>query len=278
MKMTKLIRSGKRLLTMLSVGGVLLLSVTAPVSAQEAAAPAAPAAAGGTAEKSFMDIFHEGGIVMYFCLVMSVCVVAFTAEGFVKLRVAKLAPPVLVARLREAIEAGNYQDAWQICQDNPCFLSTVLMAGLERIGRSKDAVDFAMQESGVTEGTLLKTNTTYLSVIGVIAPMVGLSGTVVGMIKAFSTLGSSGISDPSKLAANIGEVLVATAAGLMVAIPAFVFFYILKAKAQTAILRAETVSNRLMEEIPYDQIVGIRIGEFATEVAVEEGATEEPAA
>jgi biopolymer transport protein ExbB len=76
---------------------------------------------------------------------MSICVMALTAEGFVKYRVNKLAPPVLQAKIREAIEAGNYQDAWQLCQDNRCFLSTVLSAGLERIGRSKEAVDFAVQ-------------------------------------------------------------------------------------------------------------------------------------
>ncbi len=265
MKPWTLLRKPLYLFTLL--GLVWALTVPA-LQAQDAAATA------GTGEeakqvgkdKSFKDIFHEGGVVMYVCVLMSICVVAFTVEGFVKLRVGTLAPPVLVARLREAINSGNYQEAWQMCQDNRCFLSTVLSAGLERIGRSKDAVDFAMQEASITESTILKTNTTYLSVIGVISPMVGLTGTVIGMIKAFSTLGQSGISDPSKLAANIGEVLTATAAGLVVAIPAFVFFYVLKAQAQTAVLRTDTVANRLLEEIPYDQLGGIRIGEYGSEI------------
>lgn len=221
-------------------------------------------------EKSVKDIFHEGGMVMWFCVAMSMCVVAFTVEGFVKLRLAKLAPPMLVAQLKEQIHSGNYQEAWQLCQSNPSYLSTLLAAGLERIGRSKDAVDFAIQENSVVESTILKTNTTYLSVIGVISPMVGLTGTVTGMIKAFATLGQSGISDPSKLAGNIGEVLVATAAGLVVAIPAFIFFYVLKGKAQTASLRADAVVYRLLEDIPYDQLSGIRIGEYGSEVFTEE--------
>jgi biopolymer transport protein ExbB len=223
-------------------------------------------------DKSFKDVFHEGGSVMYFCVIMSMCVVAFTVEGFVKLRLVKLAPPMLVAQLKEHINSGNYQEAWQLCQSSPSYLSTVLSAGLERIGRSKEAVDFAVQETAVVEATILKTNTTYLSVIGVISPMVGLTGTVTGMIKAFATLGQSGISDPSKLAANIGEVLVATAAGLVVAIPAFVFFYVLKGKAQTACLRADSVVYRLLEDIPYEQLQGIRIGEYGSEIFTEQEA------
>ncbi|MES2310250.1 MAG: MotA/TolQ/ExbB proton channel family protein [Verrucomicrobiota bacterium] len=221
-------------------------------------------------DKKFSDVFKEGGPVMYFCVAMSMCVVAFTVEGFVKLRLAKLAPPMLVAQLKEHINSGNYQEAWQLCQTAPSYLSTVLSAGLERVGRSKEAVDFAVQETAVTEATILKTNTTYLSVIGVISPMVGLTGTVTGMIKAFATLGQSGISDPSKLAANIGEVLVATAAGLVVAIPAFIFFYVLKGKAQTACLRADSVVYRLLEDIPYDQLQGIRIGEYGSEIFTEQ--------
>lgn len=208
----------------------------------------------------------QGGFVMYILALASVCMVWFTAEGFVMLRARKLAPPALIARLREAFTAGNYQEAWNICKTNRCFLSNVLATGLERVGRNKDAVEFAIEETAIRESTDLKTNTTYLSVIGVVSPMVGLTGTVWGMIHAFNTLGQNGITDPSKLAGNIGEVLVATMSGLVVAVPAFVFFYILRARAQSAILHAESQVYRLLEEIPYDQLSGIRIGDnFTTE-------------
>jgi biopolymer transport protein ExbB len=239
-----------------------------PARAQEGPAPAGETATPATEtkkepakDKTILDIWHEGGIVMYFLALASVLMVGFTVEGFIKLRVPKLVPSALRARLHEAIASGNYQEAWTICQANKCFLSNVLAAGLERIGRSRDAVDFAIQETSMKEGTLLKTNTTYLSVIGVVTPMIGLTGTVIGMIKAFATLGSSGIGDPSKLAMAIGEVLICTASGLIVAIPAFVFFYVLKAKAQGAILTADAEVYKLIEDIPYDQVAGLRIGE-----------------
>jgi len=196
----------------------------------------------------------------------SVCLVWFTGEGFYILRAKKLAPPSLIARLRESFSAGNYQEGWNICKTNRCFLSAVLAAGLERIGRNKDAVEFAIEETALRESNELKTNMTYLSVIGVVAPMVGLTGTVYGMIKAFKTLSDTGITDPTKLAGNIGEVLVATMSGLVVAVPAFVFFYILRARAQNAILYAESQVYRLLDDIPYDQLSGVRIGEnFSTD-------------
>jgi biopolymer transport protein ExbB len=207
------------------------------------------------------DLLKQGGPVMFFLGIASVCVVWFTGEGFFALRAGKLAPKAVIARLREAFSSGNYQEAWNICQSNKCFMSNVLGAGLERVGRGKDAVEFAVEETAIRESTNLKTNTTYLSVIGVVSPMIGLTGTVWGMIKAFHTLGQSGITDPSKLAGNIGEVLVATASGLIVAIPAFVFFYILRARAQNAILFAEAQVYRMLDEVPYEQLAGVRIGE-----------------
>jgi biopolymer transport protein ExbB len=238
----------------------LLAQETAPVPS-EAAAPTEGAAKGGTHDKSFWEVVKEGGPVMVVLALAWVLMLGFIIEGIMKLRNAKLAPPALVAQLKSTIASGNYQEAWTICKANKCFLSNVLSAGLERIGRSRDAVDFSIQETSMKESTMLKTNTTYLSVIGVVTPMIGLTGTVIGMIKAFATLGANGIGDPSKLASAIGEVLVCTAGGLIIAIPAFVFYYYLKAKAQNVILYAETEVYKLLEDVPYDQVAGLKIGE-----------------
>jgi biopolymer transport protein ExbB len=258
---------------------VLLLGVfsllTTSLHAQTAAPGAAPGAAAPDANAATPDanaaaaaeptrlttLFVQGGPVMYALVLASICVFWFTGEGFYNLRAGRLAPKALIARLREAFSSGNYQEAWNICQSNKCFLSNVLSAGLERIGRGKDAVEFALEETALRESTVLRTNTTYLSVIGVVSPMIGLTGTVWGMIKAFHTLGQNGITDPSKLAGNIGEVLVATVSGLLVAIPAFIFFYILRARAQGAILFAESQVYHLLDEVPYEQLAGVRIGE-----------------
>jgi biopolymer transport protein ExbB len=244
----------------------------APAAAPAPAPGAAPAAGGDattpapTKAVTLADMLSQGGFVMYILAIASVCLVWFTAEGFVILRAVKLAPPALIARLREAFKAGNYQEAWNICKANKCFLSNVLSNGLERIGRSKDAVEFVVEETALRESNDLKTNTTYLSVIGVVSPMIGLTGTVWGMIGAFKTLGDNGITNPSLLAGKIGEVLIATMSGLVVAVPAFIFFYVLRARAQSAILHAESQVYRLLDDIPYDQLSGVRVGDnFTTE-------------
>jgi biopolymer transport protein ExbB len=237
-----------------------------PAPAAAPAADAAAAAATPPKATTFADMLSQGGFVMYILAVASVCLVWFTAEGFVILRASKLAPPALIARIREAFKAGNYQEAWNICKANKCFLSSVLGNGLERIGRNKDAVEFVVEETALREANDLKTNTTYLSVIGVVSPMIGLTGTVWGMIGAFKALGDNGIANPSLLAGKIGEVLVATMSGLVVAVPAFIFFYVLRARAQSAILHAESQVYRLLDDIPYEQLSGVRIGEnFSTE-------------
>jgi biopolymer transport protein ExbB len=235
-------------------------------AAPAAAAPAAPQAT------SVADLWREGGFVMYILGAGSIFLVWFTVEGFAILRVGKLAPKAVVARLRDAISSRNFQEAWNICKANPCFLSAVVGNGLERIGRNKDAVEFIIEETALRESNYLKTNTTYLSVIGVVSPMVGLTGTVWGMIGAFRTLGANGISNPSELAGKIGEVLIATMSGLLVAVPAFIFFYVLRARAQNAILTAESEVYKLLDDIPYEQVSGLRIGEnFSAEPAGAKG-------
>jgi len=268
------------LLALVLLASSLLLN---SLPAQDAGTP--PAAAGGAAPAAgaagadatatppaapkattLADMLYQGGFVMYILGVASVCLVWFTAEGFVILRATKLAPPALIARIREAFKAGNYQEAWNICKANKCFLSNVLANGLERVGRSKDAVEFIVEETALREANDLKTNTTYLSVIGVVSPMIGLTGTVWGMIGAFKALGDNGIANPSLLAGKIGEVLVATMSGLLVAVPAFIFFYVLRARGQGAILHAESQVYRLLDDIPYEQLSGVRIGEnFGTD-------------
>jgi biopolymer transport protein ExbB len=245
------------------------------LQAQDTTTPAAtPPAAGDdtsapAAAPQPTDVAHfllQGGPVMIVLAIASVCLFWFTGEGFYVLRAKKLAPPALVARLREALSSGNYQEAWKICKSNRCFLSSVLSAGLERIGRNKDAVEFAIEQTAIRESTDLKTNTTFLSVIGVVSPMIGLTGTVWGMIGAFKTLGDNGIANPSLLAGKIGEVLVATMSGLVVAVLAFIFFYILRAQAQRAILHAESQVYLLLDDVPYDQLSGVTIGEnFSTD-------------
>jgi biopolymer transport protein ExbB len=202
-------------------------------------------------------------IILIWCAILgaSMTMVTFVIQNIITLRKEKMAPAALVDSLHNEISAGNYQGAWETCEANDNYLSNVLKGALERIGRGKEAVEDAVAEYSLREATTLRTRNSYLSVIGVVSPMIGLLGTVIGMMKAFAVLGASGIGDPRGLASSIGEVLMATASGLFIAIPAFVSYYIFRNRTQQVIVYADDKVSRLLEDIPYEELGGLRIGQ-----------------
>jgi biopolymer transport protein ExbB len=243
----------------------LTLALLTALSASAFAQEAAP---GGSAaqNESIIHVILNGGplIILIWCAILctSITMVTFVIQNIITLRKEKMAPKALVDSLRNEISAGNYQGAWETCVANNNYLANVLRGALERIGRGKEAVNDAVAEYALREATSLRTRNSYLSVIGVISPMIGLLGTVIGMMKAFAVLGASGIGDPRGLATSIGEVLMATASGLFIAIPAFISYYIFRNRTQQVIVYADQEIGRLLEEIPYEELQGLRIGEY----------------
>jgi len=233
--------------------------------AQEAAAPAAAAGGAPPAEiqhaRTLWDVIREGGWIMVPLAFISMWCLALIIECAIRIRLPNFAPADIIRQLKEAFGEENYQQAWRVCKAKSTFLTNVLRTGLERIGRGRAACETAIADHSLKESMIYRTKVSYLSSIGVVSPMVGLLGTVTGMIKAFHTLGSGGIGDPSKLAAAIGEVLVATATGLLVAIPAFFLYYFFRNRLQSVVVLAEDVINQLMVDVKYDELQGIRVGE-----------------
>lgn len=245
----------------------LTFLATAPVllAQEEAAAEAAEGAdahAGGT---NMIEMILHGGpliIFIWICiLATSMVMLTFIIQLYIQCRMEALAPKALYEAVRNSINAGNYQEAWEVCQANRTYLARVLKTALERIGRGKEAVETALIEHGQRASQFLKTQNSYLSVIGVIAPMIGLLGTVIGMMGAFAVLGQSGVSNPRLLAMRIGEVLTATASGLFIAIPAFIFYYYFRNKMTSVLVDTDDRIFTLLEDIPYEELEGIRVGE-----------------
>jgi biopolymer transport protein ExbB len=138
-------------------------------------------------------------------------------------------------------------------------MTNILRVGISLLGDGKGIVEDGIHSEMAKESANMGTLINYLSVIGVVTPMIGLLGTVTGMIKAFATLGSSGIGDPSSLAGAIGEVLVATASGLVIAIPAFGMFYFLRNRSIAAMHHIQDVINQLFRKMPYSILDGVHI-------------------
>ena len=226
---------------------------------------AADAGKEGPEQATIWSTIKDGGPLIMFiwlCIIgTSITMVTLVVQNAMTLRKDKLAPPPLIQALQQTISAGNYQEAWATCNANKNYLANVLKAGLSRLGRGKEAVEGALAEHGLREAQMLRTRNSYLSVIGVVSPMIGLLGTVIGMMGAFAVLAKSGIADPRALSGKIGEVLLATASGLFIAIPAFVCYYIFRNVSQMCIVHADDVVNTLVSDLPYEELQGVHIGD-----------------
>ena len=212
-------------------------------------------------DKTFWDVIKQGGFMMVPIGLTSVLMISLVIDAALRLRNAKLAPPILVESLQRHFQEGDYAAAYQSCKQQPCVLGAVVAAGLSMAGHGKEEAERSMGDTLAKEVSQLHTRIRYLSVIGVISPMLGLTGTVLGMIRAFATLGQSGIGDPSALAAAIGEVLVATASGLFIAIPAFATYYIFGNRITATAAYTEDSINALFRGMPYRLLDGVKIGD-----------------
>ncbi len=230
-----------------------------------ALAPTIAFAQHGGGEKSIIGQILEGGpliVFIWLCILgTSIIMVTLIIQNAINFKKDKLAPQPLVDSLRQLVGSGNYQEAWETCNANKNYLANVMRAGLSRIGRGKEAVETAIAEHGLREATLLRTRNSYLSVIGIVSPMIGLLGTVIGMMGAFAVLAGSGVSDPKALSGKISEVLLATAAGLFIAIPAFVSYYIFRNVSQASIVHADDIVNQLLIDVPYEELAGMHVGD-----------------
>jgi biopolymer transport protein ExbB len=241
---------------------VLAFAAWSPLNAlAQEATPAASPAPAAEHHKTLFEMIKEGGWVMFPIGLCSILTLYLIGDGVVRTSRNKALPPEHVEALRGFFRAGQYVEAYHYCKENPSPFTNVVRVGVSYIGDGKAIAEEGMLSEISKENSKLQTWISYLSVIGVCTPMIGLTGTVTGMIKAFATLGTSGIGDPSSLSAAIGEVLVATASGLIIAIPAFGSFYYLRNRAAGIIHDLQDAAGGLFRGLPYDRAAGVHIGD-----------------
>jgi biopolymer transport protein ExbB len=224
---------------------------------------AAPVEAAPAVEQhhTLIDRFIEGGWVMYPITACSIALVWLTVDLWMRTGIKKLAPQAQVAQTQDLFRAGDYVGAYQFCKGNPSPFSNITRVSLSLVGEGHDATEAALFTELNKVNSAIQTRINYLSVIGVCTPMIGLTGTVTGMMSAFSTLSTSGAGDPSKLSGAIGEVLIATASGLFIAVPAFMFFYFLRNRLQVGMSDLQEIVNSLFRKMPYQHLKDAHVGE-----------------
>ena len=205
--------------------------VVGPVAfAQETTGAAAEEQVAASVQKTTLwQMIRQGGWAMIPLGLMSSLMVYFIVQNGLALREKVLLRPDMLPEFIGLMKDKKIVEAHTLCKENRTLFTYVFQAGLERCSTTREInfgkVKEASDEASTEEITTYMKPIDYLSIIGATAPMLGLLGTVSGMIKAFQTIGSQGMAKPAALAGNIGEALVTTATGLIIAIPAMLFYY-----------------------------------------------------
>ena len=180
-------------------------------------------------------------------LLVSFILVALIMMNLLQVHRDVLLPAQFVEEFEQKLNAKDFQGAYEFARGDDSFVARVLATGMSRLSRGYAEAVEGMQEAGEYENMGLEHRLSYVALIGSIAPMMGLMGTVQGMISSFDKIAMSTVSPkPSELADGISTALVTTLIGLMLAIPAMVFHSILKNRIQRLVLEIGMVSEGLM--------------------------------
>ena len=215
-------------------------------------AAAAPAESDKTKEKkepkSALGWLIEAlGIYLIVFLLISVALVSLMIMNFLAVRRSVVCPPDLIDGFQAHLDEKQYQEAYELAKADESFLGNVLSAGLSKVSTSYKHSVAAMQDVGAEENMKLDHRASYLALIGTLAPMIGLLGTVDGMIRSFYYIATAGTApDTNKLAEGISTALLTTLVGLMIAIPAIAGYNIVKNMIQKLVLDVGITSDNLM--------------------------------
>jgi biopolymer transport protein ExbB len=222
-------------------------------AAGAAGAPAAPSAAPPeappAAKKSYLTWLANSlgfGYSITF-LVLSFTLVALFVMNVIAARRDNVLPAELIEGFESHLNSKQYQQAYELAKNDESFLGKVLSAGLSKLSVGYGPALEAMQEVGEDEAMKLEHRLSYMALIGTISPMVGLLGTVQGMIASFDVIATSATAPkPADLAAGIATALFTTLMGLLIAIPALGAYGILRNRVERLVLEVGIVSESLM--------------------------------
>ena len=228
--------------------GVLMM---APVmSLGMLAAPALAQGEGAATETtSWVEAYiTAGGPIGFVILFLSFVSLALIIEHIVNIKRDKIVPPQLIDEIEGMMDNEEYQEALELCEAEPNFLTNVLAAALPKINSGFETMKISMDDAGEEEAIKLQQKIGYLSLIGNIAPMMGLFGTVSGMIQAFQMIAEKGASvTPADLAGGISQALVTTFLGLFVAIPTMIAYFFFRNKVVRITLEIHAIADDLVE-------------------------------
>ena len=228
-----------RNLTVFPLLFLFFLCLSAALQAQDGAT---------SGEESDLDIFSllfKGGWIMIPIALASVLALTITIERFISLRKIKIIPPGFLAGLKSLFAPGSVDAAKgaDYCRQNPCVLGKLVEAGLSKLGQGEILVQSTLEDVGARAVDRMKRSLKPLSMIATISPLLGLLGTVYGMIGAFQAASAAGVGKSDVLAQGIYEALVTTAAGLTLAIPVLIVYQVLNNRVDAMVDDLDTTAE-----------------------------------
>ena len=241
--------------------GIGWLATVQPPIARGADEPSEPAA-GKKAEpfakqplvptRNIADIMRKGGPLMYVLAACSVIGVAFVFERFVSLRRSRVIPNAFVKRFLEHVRDGSLDRdrALAVCAENPSPISEIFTAAVRKWGRSGMELEQAVMDAGERVANELRKYLRVFAALHIIGPLLGLLGTVFGMITAFNAVATSeALGRPERLAEGISQALLNTAFGLAIAIPAQSFYFYFVSRVDRLIMAMDSLGQDLVNAI-----------------------------
>ncbi|MDE7033755.1 MAG: MotA/TolQ/ExbB proton channel family protein [Mucispirillum sp.] len=192
------------------------------------------------------ELIQKGGITMYPIILLSVIALAVFLERLISLRKEKYVPKAFYEQLVSLLKKKNINEAVEVCKANKSALARISETIITNTDLPLSRLLEVAEESGRSEASKLDKFLPSLQTIVAIAPLLGLLGTVLGMIKIFDVIALQGTGSAEALSSGIAEALLTTAAGLVVAIPAQIFYFIVKARADTIGAALEKASSDVM--------------------------------
>lgn len=227
---------------------VLTTGAVALAMAHPALAFQAKAADKTTDVTSLKDVLEGSGIVGLVIILLSVVALALVIENMVSIKRDKLAPPELIDEIQALFDEEQFQEAMELCENEKTFFTRIVGAGIAKIGHPYEVIEKAIEEMGDEEAIKLHQKIGWLPVIANAAPMLGLLGTVTGMVASFNVIASSqGQANPADLASGISQALLTTMEGLIVAIPVTAVFAFLRNRLIRIIIEVGAIVEDLFE-------------------------------
>lgn len=200
-----------------------------------------------------LDVFEKGGFLMYPIFICSLIAITIFFERMFYLKSIKTKSKRFVLRVKNLVKKGSIELAVSACRKSPTPISQIMLAGLMKFGRGRDEMKEAIEDMANQEIPVLEKNLSTLSTIGNITPLLGLLGTVFGMVKAFNVIAVMGVGKPEALAGGISEALLTTAFGLSIAIPTIVVYNYLSHRVDKLIRDMEINCVDLIDLLTYQE-------------------------